>query len=439
VVVGAQRLRIAVAVVALGFVFALVVGAAGIGENTKAFGAGTTLTIISGEVMVRHGASVFTIATDGDVLSEGDAIRTGAEGRAILTYFEGSTVTIEPATELAIDAANATVDGSTVVSMTQSVGRTWHVVTKLITGGSKYEVRTPANTASVRGTEFQVDADSATTTLTTTEGTVLAQVPDPARQGAVVDVPVTAGATHMQTRNAPPAPARAAPEPEREVTVTVGATNTLVVDPLGRANGVTKDGKLIVQTPGAQVKRDGGTIVVTLPNIPDGRLAAVVDKKDDGDDSDVFVVAKVDEKGLTTLVADRTVTKSGESKKSAGIELKRGGDGTTNGRALNEDEVRSLPAGRTADPKSTSRPRERTAVPASTRRATPTVTLSPSPSPTKDARRTPELTQTPKPSQSPRAQPSGDDPTPVGGFIPVRALPSLPVPSAAASSDPLRR
>ncbi len=137
-VVGAQRLRIAVAVVGLGFVFALVVGAAGISENTKAFGAGTTLTIISGEVTVRHGASAFTIATDGDVLNEGDAIRTGAEGRAILTYFEGSTVTIEPSTELAIDAANATVDGSTVVSMTQSVGRTWHVVTKLITGGSKY-------------------------------------------------------------------------------------------------------------------------------------------------------------------------------------------------------------------------------------------------------------------------------------------------------------
>ncbi len=447
--VGAQRLRFAVAVVALGFVIALVLGVAGVGQNTKAFGAGTTLTIISGDVAVRHGASDFAPASDGEVLNEGDAIRTGAEGRAILTYFEGSTVTIEPATELAIDAANATADGSTVVLMTQSVGRTWHVVTKLITGGSKYEVRTPASTASVRGTEFQVDADSATTTVSTTEGTVIAQVADPTSAGATVDVPVTAGTTQTQPKNAPPAPARTAPEPERKVTVTVGARNTLIVDPLGRANGVTKDGKIVVQTPGAQVKRDGDKIVITLPNLPDGKLAAEVDKTDDKDDGDVTVETKVEEKGHATVVDDKAVLKAGSDKKHAGIELKHAGNGSTEGRTLDESEKQTLPAGKTATPQSTPRAdRTRTPEPTESHRATPTRSASPSPSAT--GRRSAEPTST-RPTQTPRPEKSEgdsgakDDTSPrsdavthgsLTGFVPERSLPRLPVSTPSQATTP---
>lgn len=441
---GVQRLRFAVAVVGLGFVLALVLGVAGVGQNTKAFGAGTTLTIISGEVTVRHGASDFAAASDGEVLNEGDAVRTGAEGRAVLTYFEGSTVTIEPATELAIDAANATADGSTVVLMTQSVGRTWHVVTKLIAGNSKYEVRTPASTASVRGTEFQVDADSAVTTVSTTEGTVIATIADPTTPGTTVDVPVTAGTTQTQPKNAPPAPARPAAEPERKVTVTVGATNTLIVDPLGRANGVTKDGKIVVQTPGAQVRREGDKIIVTLPNLPDGKLAARVDKKDDQDDNDVSVETKVEEKGRATVVDNKALVKSGSDKKSAGIELRRAGDGTTEGRTLDEREKQTLPAAKTAAPQSTSRGRQtQTPEPTATRRATPSVTRSPSPTPSAtntSGRRTAEPSETSRATPTPRAQQDGERVT-VEGFIPERSLPRLPVstPSQAATPRASRR
>jgi hypothetical protein len=418
-----------VAVLALGFVLALVVGAAGVGGNAKAFGAGTTLTVLSGDVTVRHGSGDFAPAADGEVLSEGDAIHTGPDGRAVLTYFEGSTVTIEPATELAIDSANSTADGGTVVLMTQSVGRTWHVVTKLITSGSKYEVRTPASTASVRGTEFEVDADDATTTVTTTEGTVMAHVEDPVQPGAAVDVPVSAGMTQTQPRNAPPAPARTAPEPERKVTVTVGSTNTLIVDPLGRANGVTKDGKVVVQTPGAQVRRKGDTIVVTLPNLPDGNLATQVDKKDANDDADVNVTTKVEEKGHATVVDDKAVVKSGSDKKSAGLELKRTTDGTTEGRPLDDTEKKSLPAGKTANPQAPSRA-DHTASPAPSHRAAPSAERTASSAP--KATHAPEVTRgvenasrspesTPKPTA--RADTNITSPSP------------LPLPSPTVRTD----
>jgi hypothetical protein len=434
-------LRFAAAVLALGFVLALVAGAAGVGGNTKALGAGTTLTVLSGDVLIRHGAADFAPAADGEVLSEGDAIRTGADGRAILTYFEGSTVTIEPATELAIDSANSTADGGTVVLMTQTLGRTWHVVTKLITSGSKYEVRTPASTASVRGTEFQVDADDAATTVTTTEGTVVAHVEDPVRPGTAVDVPVTAGTTQTQPRNAPPAPARTAPEPERKVTVTVGSSNTLIVDPLGRANGVTKDGKVVVQTPGAQVKRDGDKIVVTLPNLPDGKLAAQVDKKDANDDGDVQVTTKVEEQGHATVIDDRAVVKG--DRKNAGVELKRTTDGTTQGRTLDENEKKTLPAAKTGNPQPPTHNVPRTASPASSNRAAPsaerTASSAPKATPAPEATRTPEALRTAEPTPRPTVRVDTSPTLPTPRIPATPTLPPTPRVEATPRTEPVTK
>lgn len=368
----ASRLRVVAAALALGFVLAIVAGSAGLFGGSRAFAGGTTLTVIGGDVFVRHGLSDFAAAADGEILNAGDSVRTGADGRAVLTYFEGSTVTVEPGTELGIDTATTVPDGGTVVLMTQTVGRTWHVVTKLITGSSKYEVRTPASTASVRGTEFQVDASNDETTVTTTEGTVVQHVPDPAQPTTTIDVPVTAGTTQTQPRNAPAAPARTAPEPKRKVTVSVGAENTLVVDPLGRANGLTRDGKLVVQTPGAQVRRDGDRIIVTLPELPDGKLATRIDKKDDGDNADVAVSARVEEPGKALDLVDSTAVEG--SKKVAGFEIRRRDDGNTGTRPLDDAEKLDLPNAKVAE----------------VRRAA--ASDSPTPSETDRATRTPEAT-----------------------------------------------
>lgn len=288
-----RRLRIVVAVVALGFVLALALGSAGLLGGGKALGSSTAITVIGGEVSVRHGtSSSYVSAIDGEVLSVGDAVRTGGDGRAVLTYFEGSTVTIEPATELVIEAAT-TQGSNTIVQMTQNAGRTWHVVTKLVTGDSKYEVRTPASTASVRGTAFTVDTDGTTTTVTTTEGTVLDQVPDPRNPGRTIDVPVRAGEQHRQERGEGAGPTQNAPEPDRKVTITLTDENTVVIDTLGRANGLDKNGRLLLQTPGATLTKVDGRLVITLPNIPDGLLRALTRKA--GGDVDMRTV--VEERG----------------------------------------------------------------------------------------------------------------------------------------------
>lgn len=335
---GARYLRVGVAAIGLTFVLAIALGASGVltpkAQRTAA-GASTTLTILSGSVAIRAAGKDFAPAEDGAILAAGDAVRTGPDGRAVLTYFEGTTVEIEPSSELTIDRATAGTDGSTVLLMTQNVGRTWHVVTHLLSGNSRYEVRTPASTASVRGTQFEIAVTDDSTTVTTTEGRVATS--DPAQTTEVLVTPGLTTTTKKGERPTPPVPA---PEPERRVTVTVADPNTLIVDPLGRANGF-KDGKLVVQTPGASVRIVDGKLVVTLLNMPDGTLAAHSGKKD----ADVELETTVEERGSAPV----TVTgRSGSDHGTAGVEVHRasgtGPQVTSNNGELPAPKVGEVPA-----------------------------------------------------------------------------------------------
>jgi len=342
--VRSTRLRFIVGTVGATFVLAIAFGAMGAVSNAKVFGASTALTVLSGDVLVRHGAEDFALANDGEVLNEGDTVRTGSGARAVLTYFEGSTVTLEPDTQLTIENSATLADGGTVVVMSQAFGRSWHVVTKLITGSSKYDVKTPASTASVRGTEFEVTSDDSATTVTTTEGTVVQSVVDPT-DGHRVNVPVPAGTTQTQAKNDNAVAAHAQAVPETKVTVTVGATNALVVDPVGRANGLTKDGKKVVQTPGAQVTRVDGKLVITLPNLPEGVLATRVEKRSEDDDADVNVEATLETRDGVVDLSD--AARSDGTAKTTGFEFKKNGS-KSEGRAI--EETQALPSPHAGSP-----------------------------------------------------------------------------------------
>jgi hypothetical protein len=314
----------------LAFVMFMALGVSGnFGGAGRALGAATTVTLLSGDIQVRHGAAgSFVTATDGEILAAGDSVRTGDGSRAVLTYFEGSTVSVEPNSELTIEAASSFTDGSTVVVMQQNFGRTWHVVTKLITGNSRYEVKTPASTASVRGTTFQVDSDGDRTVVTTTEGTVVARVADPDRQGQTVDVTVPAGKTHEQRKNARPARAAAAPEAERTLTLTLDDQNSLVIDAQGRANGIDKNGKTRIETPGAQlVRTEDGKLRIVLPNVSDGRLEALV-RNTSGAEVDVQTTVKDNGKEPVKVEGKVKADTSGQGR--VNVDVVRTPDGKSN-------------------------------------------------------------------------------------------------------------
>ena len=171
------------------------------------------LTVVDGAVLVSQGGAEFTSAREGVVLAAGDRIRTGAGAAAEITYFEGSSVRLEAETEIVVESLRTEADGGTVIAMMQTLGRTWHVVTKLISGSSRYEVRTPSSTASVRGTIFAVDvhidADGPAATVTTSEGVVVHTAAD-TQAVEVSQVRVTAGQESTKSASKPAEPAHAA-------------------------------------------------------------------------------------------------------------------------------------------------------------------------------------------------------------------------------------
>ena len=334
-----KRLRIGVASLGLAFVLAIVIGATGVvvpKNQRTAAGASTTITIITGPVLVRHGTGEFNPAADGALLGPGDTIKTGADARAVLTYFEGSTVEIEPNSVLSITTARANPDGSTVIEMLQDLGLTWHVVSRLVQGGSRYEVHTDAATASVRGTAFTVGVEpDGTTTETTTEGAVANT--DAQNTTTVVTPPGQQTTTRTGEAPAPPKPA---PEPERKVTVTIGDQNSLVVDSLGRANGF-KDGKKILQTPGAQLQVVDGRLVVTLPNVPDGTLSTHFL----GTSGATDVTTKVEDKGRSAV----QVTGSVQAGHHTGVNIKKGTGENPSVEKKSGNDAQDLPSPKVGD------------------------------------------------------------------------------------------
>jgi len=126
---------------ALGFGSSLVLG-----PEADALVSNSTLTMVDGAVSVRHDGSAFSSVREGDVIAAGDTVRTERGAAAEITYFDGSSVRVDSATQIVV-ASLRTSD----VGVGHALGRAWHVVTSLISGGSRYEVRTPSSTASVRG------------------------------------------------------------------------------------------------------------------------------------------------------------------------------------------------------------------------------------------------------------------------------------------------
>jgi hypothetical protein len=120
------------------------------------------LTVISGDVLMRTTSGDFRSAIDGTVLYVGTVLRTSADARALITFFEGSTVELDPASDIAIEHARSDA------TLAQALGRGLQVVMRLTTADSRYEQTTPAATASVRGVEFEIAVASGLGSISTT-------------------------------------------------------------------------------------------------------------------------------------------------------------------------------------------------------------------------------------------------------------------------------
>lgn len=173
-----------------------------------------TLSVLQTLVETSSGAAsadAFRPARDGEELAVGDAVRTDTSGRALLTFYEGTTAEVLPASLLVVERLETNASGGNpaapVVSLRQLAGQVIHRLTRTLLPGAVYEVRTPSASAVVRGTVLQVSvATDGGTRIEVFQGS--ADV-----TGAGVTVVVPAGALTEVAPGQPPAPAAPNPSP----------------------------------------------------------------------------------------------------------------------------------------------------------------------------------------------------------------------------------
>jgi hypothetical protein len=126
------------------------------------------------------GADTWLPVSEDVPVKAGDRIRTGAEGFAELTFFDGSVTELRPMAELGIDRMAVQRTGSEkVIVLHQWLGEAHYRVEPLVDDGSRFSVETASAVVSVRGTAFTlfVEPDGATY-LAVEEGVVEVQTGD---------------------------------------------------------------------------------------------------------------------------------------------------------------------------------------------------------------------------------------------------------------------
>ncbi len=150
-------------------------------------------------------------------------MKSSTEGRAVLTFFDGSTLTVETGSVVRVATLNKLSNGGIQVLIEQTLGRTWASVEKLKTPDSKFEIKTPTSTATVRGTAFETIVEQrpdGTTSVTykADDGEVVVV----ASSGGQTSLTANTQVTIAQNQPAPPAAAPIPPSPRLRVTSSTG-------------------------------------------------------------------------------------------------------------------------------------------------------------------------------------------------------------------------
>ena len=172
-VAGVRRIAVPVAL-CLVMVMAAFFGVSNIMSPSSALASGCTLSIISGTVEIQAPEVVGNQqGANGMTLDVGTRVMTAQDSQALLTFFDGSTLKLEPGTDIEIQQLELSDEQAVTIVLKQWMGRTWSRVVKMVDAGSHYEIQTPSAVALVRGTRFLTEVDDeGETTVQTTEGLV---------------------------------------------------------------------------------------------------------------------------------------------------------------------------------------------------------------------------------------------------------------------------
>jgi hypothetical protein len=187
----------------------------------------------SAQVLLAYGdvaATIFSTnitrkVSKGDVLVQGDALQTGKNSLAKLSFADGSTLDVQPNSNLSIQASFKYVGKETYVTHLKLMkGRTEVTANPAHMIGNTLNVETPSAIAAVRGTQFRVGADGDMALQETLEGQVAFSA---AENGVVQEVLLHKGYGSVAEKNkAPMQPIMLPAAPDVSVLPTVIATRT---------------------------------------------------------------------------------------------------------------------------------------------------------------------------------------------------------------------
>src|SRR5258706_7170862 len=275
------------------------------------------LTIFQGNVEYRRAGGAYALAQSGQIVRQGDSLRTLANAHAALTFFDQSFIVFEPGTELDVVALRALSGGDIDVTVRQNAGKTWHVVTHQLTHDGRYVVLTPSTQTTVAGTAFQVKVDASTgaTVVTTTDGVVRTMGTD---EAASTSVTIAQGnGTTVSAKGAKPQ--TPVEMPQQTVTFALDATrDAFVVAPNGEAAGI-RGGEIVRFIPGSTVVRNDSQVIVSVPADSD-RYAAIAQPAD-ATASDVRVRVELRTSGgqVVGQISDKPVVAGGVAKSGVGL------------------------------------------------------------------------------------------------------------------------
>lgn len=386
----------------------------------------TVLTIFTRNVLVAHGFGAFAAATEGELIANGDRVRTDDAGHALVTFFDGSTLEIEPSTTIGIEAAAANANGSITISITQAIGRTWASVEKLTHPDSKFEIKTPSSTAAVRGTAFLTDVTaSGDTRVETSDGTVAVTA-----QGQTVLVTVGQSTTVQQNQRPTPPSARPAPANTLRFGMHSPA-HIVVVDPFGRSCGIAMPGARIVrQIPGCVTSDVGAEPeTVDVPNAAAGTYRTTITAIDPGG---AFTLTATGIDRASNTLFDLSLVGNGVPGAvfASLLDVSVTPDGRIAASALGALTLLQGPVSAAPSPSATpsATPEFVSNSPLPT---PPVLVVSPTPSRTATPTPAPRASATPTPTASPTPTPTAS-PTPT----PSPAPPTAPPPSASPTPTP---
>lgn len=202
-------------------------------------------------------------AVDGQDVAVGDRVITGPDTNVVLTFFEGSTFTITPNTDIVVERLQGD-QTSRDFSLRLNAGTIWARVVSLVNPAARFEVRTPTAVAVVRGSQIGARVlPDGTFQCWTREGAMSVLTAGGQQADLLPGETVLVRPDGQLSANRPFEPAASVLR-----FVVRGAVWPLVVHPDGGANGIAEPGVVVSQTFGALVNPIGRVEEVMAFEVP---------------------------------------------------------------------------------------------------------------------------------------------------------------------------